>query len=104
MTSKSYNTFSDWQGSELHFIDCDVGPRGDVLAEAGTQAETIVRARIPIADFRVDHRQPFVHMDLYRPVFEAYENAYGPNLFDGYLPTDLYDAKRYLGDKSRWTK
>jgi predicted amidohydrolase len=80
------------------------GPRGDVLAEAGTQAETIVRARIPIADFRKEHRQPFVHMDLYRPVFDSYRNAYGPNLFDGYLPTDLYDAKRYLGDKSRWTK
>jgi hypothetical protein len=80
------------------------GPRGDVLAEAGTQSETIVRARIPIADFRNEHRQPFVHMDLYRPVFDAYRNAYGPNLFDSYLPADLYDAKRYLGDKSRWTE
>jgi predicted amidohydrolase len=80
------------------------GPRGEVLAEAGTQAETIVRARIPIAEFRKEHRQPFVHMDLYRPVFDAYRNAYGPNLFDSYLPTDLYDAKRFLGDKSRWSR
>ena len=78
------------------------GPRGEVLGEAGTQSETIVRARIPIAEFRKQHRQPFVHMDLYRPVFDAYRNAYGPNLFDSYLPTDLYDAKRYLKDKSRW--
>jgi predicted amidohydrolase len=80
------------------------GPRGEVLAEAGTQAETIVRARIPIAEFRKEHRQPYVHMDLYRPVFDAYRNAYGPNLFDSYLPTDLYDAKRFLGDKSRWSR
>lgn len=80
------------------------GPRGEVLAEAGTQSETIVRARIPIAEFRHQHRQPFVHMDLYRPVFDAYRNAYGPNLFDSYLPKDLYDAKRYLKDKSRWTR
>jgi hypothetical protein len=43
-------------------------------------------------------------MDLYRPVFDAYRNAYGPNLFDSYLPADLHDAKRYLGDKSRWAK
>jgi predicted amidohydrolase len=80
------------------------GPTGEVLAEAGTQSETLVRARIPIAEFRRGHQQPFVHMDLYRPVFGAYQNAYGPNLFDGYLPEDLYDAKRYLKDKSRWTR
>ncbi len=41
-------------------------------------------------------------MDLYRDVFDTYRNAYEPNLFDEYLPTDLYDAKAYLKDKSRW--
>jgi hypothetical protein len=41
-------------------------------------------------------------MDLYLPVFNQYVNAYAPNLFTEYQPTDLYDAKDYLKDKSRW--
>lgn len=78
------------------------GPRGNVLAEANTKFETIVAANIPIAEFRKQHRQPFVHMELYRDVFNQYQNAYGPNLFAEYLPTDLLDAKNYLKNKSRW--
>jgi predicted amidohydrolase len=78
------------------------GPRGDVLAEADTQFETMVAANIPIAAYRARHRQPIVHMELYEPVFEAYRNPYGPNLFSQYLPSDLKDSKRYLADKSRW--
>jgi len=77
-------------------------PRAKVMAEANTKFETLVSARIPIAQFRKRHRQPIVHMDLYRDVFDAYQNAYGPNLFSEYQPTDLYNAKEYLTDKSRW--
>ena len=77
-------------------------PRAKVMAEANTKFETLVSARIPIAQFRKRHRQPIVHMDLYRNVFDAYQNAYGPNLFSEYQPTDLYNAKEYLTDKSRW--
>ena len=62
----------------------------------------MIQARIPLAQYRARHRQPFVHIDLYRPVWAQYENAYGPNLFSEYLPTDLYDAKDFLRDKSRW--
>ena len=78
------------------------GPRGEVVAEADTKFETLVRARIPIASFRQRNRQPIVHMELYREVFNQYGNPYGPNLFSGYLPSDLQDAKRYLADKSKW--
>ena len=77
-------------------------PRGKIMAEADTKFETLVSARIPIAEFRQRNRQPIVHMALYRDVFNTYQNAYGPNLFSEYQPTDLKDAKRYLGDKSRW--
>lgn len=78
------------------------GPRGEALAAADTKFETLVAAPIPIAQFRARNRQPVVHMELYRPVFDAYRNAYGPNLFSAYQPEDLVDAKRYLADKSRW--
>lgn len=78
------------------------GPRGEVVADTDSPFETLVRARIPIAAFRARHQQPFVHMDLYRPVFEAYRNAYPPDLFSEYLPENLDDAARFLRDKSVW--
>ena len=78
------------------------GPRGEVVAEADTKFETLVRARIPIESFRQRHRQPIVHKELYEPVFAKYENPYGPNLFTSYQPKGLQDAKSYLKDKSRW--
>jgi len=77
-------------------------PRGNILAEADTKFEKLVSARIPIARFRERHRQPIVHMALYRDVFDAYRNAYAPNLFTDYQPSDFYDSKAYLQDKSTW--
>ena len=77
-------------------------PRGNAIAHADTKFETLVPAVIPIGEFRQRHRQPIVHMDLYRPLFDEYRNAYAPNLFSEYQPTDLRDSKRYLADKSRW--
>lgn len=78
------------------------GPRGDVLAEADTKFETLVRSRIPIEQYRARNRQPIVHMEMYLPVFEKYRNPYGPNLFADNLPSDLEDAARFLQDKSQW--
>jgi len=78
-----------------------LGPRGEELAVAREQ-ETAISARIPLAQYRERHRQPFVHKALYMPVLERYQNAYAPNLFSEYQPTDLYDAKAYLKDKSVW--
>ena len=78
------------------------GPRGELLDEASSEHETLVSARIPIADFRSRHRQPVVHMSLYRDVFDTYVERYPPNLFSEYLPTDGQDAARFLRDKSQW--
>jgi len=78
-----------------------LGPQGEEMAKAKEQ-ETAITARIPLAQFRKRHRQPFVHKALYMPVLEQYQNAYAPNLFSAYQPKDLYDAKAYLKDKSRW--
>lgn len=81
------------------------GPDGKVIDEADVDgSEQIITARIPIGQFRARHRQPVVHMDLYRDVFGAYRNRYPPNLFAGYLPTDGVDAARFLKDKAVWAK
>ena len=77
-------------------------PRGNAIAEARSAFEQAVYARIPIASYRARNRQPTLHTELYKPVFDKYVSPYGPNLFADYQPTDLNDAKRYLGDKSRW--
>ena len=73
------------------------------MAEARSAFEQAVYARIPIASYRARNRQPTLHPELYRPVFNEYVSPYAPNLFNEYQPSDLNDAKRYLADKSRWT-
>ncbi|MFN3959063.1 MAG: nitrilase-related carbon-nitrogen hydrolase [Parvularculaceae bacterium] len=81
------------------------GPDGKPLAEADADnSEQVVTARIPIGEFRARHRQPVMHVDLYRDVFEAYRNRYPPNLFSAYLPADGADAARYLKDKAVWPR
>lgn len=78
------------------------GPGGETLDVAKSPNETLVIARIPIAQFRARHRQPVIHKELYIKEFEAYVPRYGPNLFQDYLASDLQDAGRYLKDKGRW--
>jgi predicted amidohydrolase len=95
-------------GNGLYFEDAGggnsaiYGPDGDMIESAPTAFETLVSARIPIAQFRARHRQPIVHSELVMPVFEQYRSKYAPSLFSGYQPKDIQDAGRYLKDKSRW--
>jgi predicted amidohydrolase len=56
------------------------GPDGKAVAEASGKEEQLVVARIPIAELRARKRQPVVHMELYRDVFDAYRSRYAPNL------------------------
>jgi predicted amidohydrolase len=78
------------------------GPRGEVVAQAQTQAEELVGATIPIAQFRERHRQPNVHMDLVLAEFSRYRSRHAPNLFWPQSPSDGQDAMRFLADKARW--
>ncbi len=78
------------------------GPDGRAIAEADGKEEQLVVARIPIADLRARKRQPVVHMDLYRDVFDAYRSRYAPNLWAERVPDSLEDAAVFLKDKSRW--
>jgi len=78
------------------------GAGGETLDMARSPNETLVMARIPIAQFRARHRQPILHKELYMAEYEQYVPPYPPNLFQNYQPTDLHDAGRYLRDKGRW--
>jgi len=78
------------------------GPDGALMDEANSEHETIITAALPMAAFRRRHTLPYVHMDLYRPIFDAYRNRFPPNLFEDYQPTDTRDAARYLADKGVW--
>ncbi len=78
------------------------GPDGKLIKEANSVHEASVTATIPIADFRKQHYLPYVHMDLYRPVFDKYVNRFPPNLFFSYQPQDTSDAFQYLSDKAVW--
>ncbi len=77
-------------------------PEGRQVDVANSPMETIVNARIPIAQFRQRHRQPVIHTSLYEDVYAAYSERYPPNLFAQYLPTDGRDAARFLRDKATW--
>lgn len=78
------------------------GPDGQPLAGPADKFETLLTTRIPIRAFRERHRQPDIHWDLMRPVFDDYASRYAPNLFSEYQPESLTDSARYLADKSRW--
>ncbi|MXO69487.1 hypothetical protein GRI72_11710 [Altererythrobacter marinus] len=78
------------------------GPDGNALDVADSPNETLVLARIPIAQFRARHRQPVLHKELYMAEYEQYVPPYAPNLFQDYIPSGLEDAGRHLKDKRRW--
>lgn len=78
------------------------GPNGETVAMASSLHEQLVVGRIPIAELRARKRQPVVHMELYRDIYDGYQSKYAPNLWSQYLPESLEDAARYVRDKSRW--
>ncbi len=78
------------------------GPDGKVIAEANGKEEQLVSARIPIAELRARKRQPDVHMDLYRDIFNAYASRFPPNLWLERIPDSLEDAATLLAGKTRW--
>lgn len=80
------------------------GPRGEVVAEAGSQSETFVWGFIPIGQLRARHRQPVLCSDLYRDVYANYVPPYPPGLFTQQQPDTMEAAYQFLKDKSRWKK
>lgn len=79
------------------------GPDGKILAQAQSKHETLLQARIPIAEFRARHLQPDIHWDLYRDVFAGYVSRFPPNLFADHQPASLGDTATYVAQHSRWS-
>jgi predicted amidohydrolase len=80
-----------------------VDPRGTPLARSGNHHEDIVRARVPIADFRKTRRFPEVPMALLMPAFQQYEPRFKPNAFLEKLP-ETYKESGDLVRKRMMTK
>ena len=82
-----------------------VSPRGDVLAEDPSNDEAIIEAEIDIAALRKDRKIPPYPMDVTRPVFAQYQQAFPLNHLDvpiDQLPDDGAEMKVLMDKVSRW--
>jgi predicted amidohydrolase len=92
-----------WASDEGFGGSCIYDPMGNLVAQAGTDnEEQQMIARLPLAELRKRKRQPVVHMELWKPVYEQYVGRYPPNLFANTLPANGAEAAAFLTDKSRW--
>lgn len=78
-----------------------VDPSGKVLAEAD-EHEDAIRATLPMATFRANHRVPNPQWDLYAPVFAQFKPRFDRNWFQRYLPKSWADTRRFFADKANW--
>lgn len=82
-----------------------VGPRGQVLAEDPRNAEGIIEAQIPIAEFRRNRRIPHYPLEVVAPVFAQYRQETPLNHMDrppGELPATGQDMAGLIDATSRW--
>ncbi len=92
--------FPDFAGA--YGITQIVGPGGAPLAKAYGSHEEIVRAALPLAQYRKTHLIPDIQWDLYAPIFAAYQARYAPGHYLDYLPPTMQDAAQYFRDEGRW--
>ncbi|MFO0451364.1 MAG: nitrilase-related carbon-nitrogen hydrolase [Pseudomonadota bacterium] len=82
---------------------CIYDPQGRLIAQAGPDnEEQEVVGRLPMAELRRRKRQPVVHMELWKPMFDRYVGRYPANLFKDTMPANGQEAFAYLRDKARW--
>lgn len=79
-----------------------IGPNGKPLAKAWGPHEEIVRARLPLAAYRETKRLPDVQMDMYRPIFDAYQARFAPGEYLKGLPHTMQDAAKRFYGAGRW--
>lgn len=79
-----------------------IGPNGTPLAKAWGAHEEIVRAKLPLQAYRQSHRLPDVQMDMYRPVFDAYQARFAPGEYLNGLPDTMQDAAQRFYGGGRW--
>ena len=76
---------------------------GRILEQAGSPAETVVSARIPIASFRKGHSIPVVKKELYdEGIWAEYVSKWPPNMYKEYLPENSTDYLDNAYKQSRW--
>ena len=69
-----------------------VDPRGTPLRRSANHHESIVSARIPIADFRENRNMKELPVALFLPILQAYEPRFKPNAFLDKLPATYQEA------------
>jgi len=77
------------------------GPRGVELAKAGA-FETKISASIPMQAFRDKHRIPDLHLKLYQPVFDQYQERYDSGMYLEKLPQSKQEAYKRFLENARW--
>lgn len=75
---------------------------GKILERAGSPAETVVLATIPIASYRKDHSIPVIKKEVYEGIWTNYVSKWPPNMYKDYLPKDTADYLDYANKKARW--
>lgn len=78
-----------------------IDPSGKVLAEGG-EHENAVRATLPMARFRKNHRIPSPQMALYNPILKQFKPRFDKGWFLKYLPKSWADTRAYFKDKANW--
>ncbi len=105
-TAMSNITFPEGSGYEKYGGgSLIVSPRGQVLAEDPTNDESIISARIPIAEFRKDRRIPRYPLEVVWPVLSQYQQEVPLNHLDlpaDALPSTREDMKELLDRESRY--
>lgn len=78
-------------------------PDGSPPRKVKSAHEEMVRATIPMAEFRQRRSIPaWVPMEMLQPVFQAYTPRYGPNQQSEYIPSDSADAHRHFKATRNW--
>lgn len=82
-----------------------VNQKGEILAEDPSNDEAIIEAEIDIAALRKGRKIPDYPMDVTRPVFAQYQQAFPLNHLDvpvDQLPDNGAEMKILMSKKSRW--
>ncbi len=80
-----------------------IGPDGAPMAKAWGPFEEIVRTRIPLASYRTRRRLPDWQMEMYRPIFDAYQARFAPGEYLNGLPDTMQDAAKRFYGAGRWS-
>ncbi len=103
MSNITFPATSEW--AKMGGGSVIVSPTGDVLAEDPSNDEAIIEAEIDIGKLRKGRKIPDYPVDVTRPVFEQYQQAFPLNHLDvpvDQLPDNGAQMKVLMDKASRW--